>query len=73
MKKTRKFNPLPYFAVIMASLLVLNAVFGVPLRPDQHAALMALYDGIQIGNFSLYFLSSAVCVRMRWFALMKMN
>lgn len=45
MKNTQKLDPLPYFAVMMAYLLVLNAVFGVPLRQEQHAALMALYDG----------------------------
>ena len=44
-----RFDPFPYFALMMAFLIVMNVVFGVPLQPDQHAALMALYDGL--GNF----------------------
>ena len=51
-----RFDPFPYFALMMAFLIVMNVVFGVPLRSDQHAALMALYDGL--GNFVLFCLSS---------------
>ena len=49
------FDPLSYFALMMAFLIVINVVFGVPLQSDQHAALMALYEGL--GNFLLFFFS----------------
>ena len=44
--RAQKLSQLSYFALMMAWLLVMNAVFGVPLQSDQHAALIALYDGL---------------------------
>ena len=42
------------FALMMACALVMTAVIGVPLQPQQHAALMALYD--DLGNFQCFVL-----------------
>ena len=53
--RQQKVDRLSYLALMMACLLVMSAVFGVPLQSDQHAALMALYEGL--GNFLLFFFS----------------
>ena len=47
MMRKLKVYRFSYFDLMMAFLFVLNAVFGVSLQSDQHAALMALYDGLR--------------------------
>ena len=56
--RPQRFDPLPYFALMLGCLFLIKVVFCVPLQSNQHAALMALYEGL--GKFLLNFVEVAL-------------